>query len=105
MAEGKKVVQMKKSPEGKQVPEKQEEQKPRNRIEELQLSMKALQERLSESNGLADRAFETNWMLNDINQTAAISIDIQVAIFNKLCETLETQSGLLREIRDLPKKE
>ena len=59
---------MKKDAKGKEIPE--------CRVDEVQLSMKALADVCKKTDGAFDRNVETNWLLRDIDMSLAILVDM-----------------------------
>ena len=59
---------MKTGKDGKQVAE--------CRVDEIQLSMKALSDVCKKTDGAFDRQVETNWLLRDIDMSLAILVDM-----------------------------
>lgn len=66
---------MKKDKNGKQTPE--------CRVDEIQLSMTALNSVAEKTDGAFDRQVETNWLLRDANMSLAIIVDMLGLYFSK----------------------
>ena len=61
-----------------------QDKKPECRMDEFLLSMEKLGEVAKQSGGAMDRVVETNWLLRELNVSAALLVDIMGVMYNRL---------------------
>jgi hypothetical protein len=61
------------------------QKKPENRSDELRISLGKLKELSEKYDGVMDKKLEMYWIMQDINISLGLTVDLLGAIYNKIC--------------------